>query len=304
MDKLPKFIELGFDDEWIDIPMEALFPSKPLPPTIKLSVKFLQIRSSVESIGLVEPLIVIGHSTLPGCFSILDGHLRAEALKDLGIERARCLIAKDDESYTYNKHVNRLAAIQEHKMIVRAYERGVSAERLSAALGISEGVIRERFRMLDGICDEAISLLAEKPVPRGVFPILRQMQPFRQIDVAHAMINLGNFSLKLALAMLETTPPDQLAEGFKRKIERGGSTEIIQRLERELAALQADTRLLEDSYGPDNLKLVVIKTYIAKLLDNARIVRWLAQFHADYLQQLQRVAEIKSLPASPDSSPK
>lgn len=94
----------------------------------------------------------------------------------------------------------------------------------------------------------------------------------------------------------ETTPPDQLAEGFKKKVERGGSTEVIQRLERELAALQADTRLLEDSYGPDNLKLVVIKTYIAKLLDNAAIVRWLAQFHADYLQQLQRVAEIKTLP--------
>jgi len=188
-------------------------------------------------------------------------------------------------------------------MIVRAYERGVSAERLSAALGISAGVIRERFKMLDGICDEAVNLLAEKPVPRGVFPILRQMQPFRQIDVAHAMINLGNFSLKLALAMLETTPSDQLAEGFKKKVERGGSTEVIQRLERELAALQADTRLLEDSYGPDNLKLVVIKPYVAKLLDNAPIVRWLAQFHADYLQQLQLVAEIRTLPAGPDRSP-
>jgi len=53
MDKPSKLIEWGFDEEWIDIPMEALHPLKPLPPTIKLSVKFLQIRSSVEAIGLV-----------------------------------------------------------------------------------------------------------------------------------------------------------------------------------------------------------------------------------------------------------
>lgn len=57
-----------------------------------------------------------------------------------------------------------------------------------------------------------------------------------------------------------------------------------------------NTRLLEDNYGPDNLKLAVIKAYVANLLNNARVVRWLARSHADYLQQLQSVAEIKSLP--------
>jgi hypothetical protein len=295
MDKQVKPIACGFEREWIDVPLDVLHASKSLPPTMKLSVKYLQIRSSIEAVGLVEPLVVIQHSTVPGHFAILDGHLRAEALRDLGTKRAKCLISKDDESYTYNKCVNRLAVVQEHKMIVRAYESGVSADRLAAALGISVGVIRARFRMLDGVCDEAIKLLSDKPVPRRVFPLLRQMQPFRQIDVAQAMINLGNYSSKLVLAMLETTSPDQLVDGFKQKVDKGGTTAAIQRLERELAALQADTRLLEDSYGPDNLKLVVIKRYVASLLNNARVVRWMAQFHADYLQQLQLISEIKTL---------
>nr|WP_269764876.1 plasmid partitioning protein RepB C-terminal domain-containing protein [Burkholderia ubonensis] len=196
---------------------------------------------------------------------------------------------------TYNKRVNRLAAIQEYNMIVRVYESGVTVERLAAALGLSAGTIRDRFRMLDGICDEAIKLLSDKRVPRRVFSILRQMKPFRQIDAAHAMINLDNYSGKFALALLETTPEDQLADTVEKRQEKSGTIEAIQRLERELAVLQADTKLLEENYGPDSLKLVVIKTYVASLLDNARVVRWLAQFRSDYLQQLQLIAEVKTL---------
>lgn len=69
-------------------------------------------------------------------------------------------------------------------------------------------------------------------------------------------------------------------------------------LERELAAVQADTRLLEEGYGPANLQLEIIKTYIGKtLLENAAVVRWLAKTHSEYLQQLQFIAEIKQLPS-------
>ncbi|KVT96598.1 hypothetical protein WK60_08675 [Burkholderia ubonensis] len=62
-----------------------------------------------------------------------------------------------------------------------------------------------------------------------------------------------------------------------------------------MAALQADTKAIEENYGPDSLKLVVIKSYLVSLLDNARLVRWLAQFRPDYLKQLQTIAEVKTL---------
>jgi hypothetical protein len=39
-------------------------------------------------------------------------------LKDRG--SALCLICTDDEVYTYNKRTNRLAIIQEHRMIITA----------------------------------------------------------------------------------------------------------------------------------------------------------------------------------------
>jgi len=290
-----KVVECGFNREWFDIPLAVLHPSKALPARVKDSAKYAQIRSSVDVIGLVEPVVVIPHSSIPGHFSILDGHLRVDALKEIGKVHARCLIAKDDESLTYNKRVSRLAAIQDHLMILRVYESGVSLERLAAALGLSTNTIRDRFRMLDGICDEAIKLLSDKRVPHRIFKILRQMMPFRQVDVVHAMINLENYSGKFALAMLETTPDDQLVEGPRERAAKSGALEVIRRLERELAVLQADTKLFEENYGPDSLKLVVIKSYVTNLLDNARVVRWLAQFRADYLQQLQAIAEVKTL---------
>jgi RepB plasmid partitioning protein/ParB-like nuclease domain len=298
MDKRVRPVECGFNSEWFDVPLNVLHASKVLPAKVKESIKYAQIRSSIDVIGLVEPLVVIPHSSVPGHFSVLDGHIRVEALNELGHERARCLIAKDDEGFTYNRRVNRVAAIQEHKMIVRVYESGVPVERLAAALGLSVSTIRDRFKLLDGICDEVVKLLSDKRVPRRVFSILRQMKTFRQIDVAHAMINLDNYSGKFVLAMLEMTSSDQLVEGSQKDPGKTGAVEAIQRLERELAVLQADTKVLEENYGPDSLKLVVIKSYVANLLNNVRVVRWLAQFKSEYLQQLQIISEIRNLPTS------
>jgi ParB-like chromosome segregation protein Spo0J len=67
---------------------------------------------------------------------LVDGHLRHAALSDLGDSEAPCLIAGDDEAFTYNKRGNRLATIQEHYMIVKAIERGVSEEKLAKALNV------------------------------------------------------------------------------------------------------------------------------------------------------------------------
>jgi len=297
MDKQAKSLRLGFELDCIEVSLKQLHPSRVLAETIKKSVKYGQVKSSLEAIGLVEPLVVFPHPAQQGAFQVLDGHIRLMALEDIGSASALCLISTDDEAYTYNKRVNRISVIQEHRMIVRAHERGASIERLANALDISEAAIQSRFRMLDGVCDEAIRLLADKPVGRKMFSVLRRMSAFRQIDVARTMIGLENYSGKLADAMLQATPVEELAPETRVKVQRAGATETVQRLQRELAAVQADTKLLEDSYADSNLQLAIIKAHIKSLLDNARVVRWLAQSHHDYLKQLQLVADIKRLPS-------
>jgi hypothetical protein len=288
-----KQVHLGFENHTIKIPVDRLIYSQPLAPTIKNGTKYQQIKISIKAIGLVEPLVVIQHPEHKDKFLLLDGHLRAEAMKDLNVQEATCLISKDDEGYTYNKSVNRLSSIQEHRMIVQAHENGVDAKTLAAALGISVDAIRERFRLLNGICDEVATLLADKPVPKRVFPVLKCMKAFRQIDVANIMINLNNYSLKFAMAMLHATPPDQLVESNKIKAAKNSSAlESLQQLEKELALVQADTKLLEESYGPDNLQLTIIKTHIKTILNNARVINWLSKSNKEYLEQLQLIAEM------------
>ena len=291
-----KLVSLGFEKDCKDIPLELLFSSKTLPSGIEKSVKYQQIRTSVSALGLVEPIVVAPANEDGSRYMVLDGHLRVEALRDLGLIQARCLISKDDESYTYNKRVNRLSVIQEHKMIVKAVDGGTPIEQLVKSLGLSADAIKQRFKLLDGICPEAIALLAEKPATRGMFNVLRQMKPFRQMDVAQAMINLNNYSLKLALAMLNATSSDQLIEKAAVKAQGNGASDTLRRLERELAAVQADTKLLEESYGPANLQLTIIKTHIKNLLDNVNVVKWLAKSNSEYLHQLQIIADIKHLP--------
>ena len=66
-------------------------------------------------------------------------------------------------------------------------------------------------------------------------------------------------------------------------------------MERELAVLQTRIKSVEDSYGIDNLHLTLARGYLAKLLGNAAIVRWLSQHRQEYLAEFQRVAEIDSL---------
>lgn len=295
MQRQAKPIRLGFQEQCIKIHISKLHFSKKLAPTIKKSTKYQQIKLSIKAIGLVEPIVVTTHPKYENDFLILDGHLRAEALIELNIENALCLISTDDEGFTYNKNVNRLSVVQEHRMILRAHENGVAAETLGAALGVSADSIRQRFRLLDGICNEAINLLADKPMPRGVFPVLKGMKPFRQIDVANIMINLNNYSLKFAKAMLHATHPDQIIESKKMKVVNGNMLESLQKLERELALVQADTKLLEESYGPANLQLTIIKTHIISILDNARIVKWLLKSNPEYLEQLQLIAELNTV---------
>jgi len=286
-----KTFRLGFEKNCIQIPTANISASKALLPTIKDSQKYQQIKQSIEVIGLVEPLVVVRDNNEDNKFLLLDGHLRLEALVELNIEHVLCLLSKDDEAFTYNKNVNRLSAVQEHHMIVKANESGVAAATLGKALGLSEVSIKQRFKLLNGICDEAISLLADKAVPRKVFPILKSMKPFRQIDVANVMINLNNYSVKFANAMLQGTPTDQLQENKRGRTKSGSVLESLQRLERELATVQEDTKLIEETYGPANLQLTIIKTHIISLLDNARIVKWLLKNNPEYLEQLQLIGE-------------
>lgn len=293
-------IALGFENRAISVRLEALLPLKSMGPDVKLSAKYRQIVTSIRAVGLVEPPVVVPDKTNPGVYFIVDGHLRVEALRDIGQSVVECLISTDDEAFTYNKRVNRLSPPQEHRMIVRAIERGVSEARLAEALGINVSGIQRRARLMDGISDEAAEMLRDAPCSFAVFDVLRKMAPLRQREAAELMVGHNNFGKPFAMALLAATPDNQVAGRRRRRKDTESSAvtrEQAARLERELAGLQVQIKAVEETYGLDNLHLTVARAYLSKLLGNAQIVRWLAQYKPEYLSEFQRITELSSIPA-------
>lgn len=60
--------------------------------------------------------------------------------------------------------------------------------------------------MLDGISEETVAILKDKPCPIAVFEILRKMKPLRQIEAAELLVNANNYSVAYASAILAGTP--------------------------------------------------------------------------------------------------
>jgi hypothetical protein len=290
-------VRLSFERDSVVVSLSRLTVLKTVPEDIKSSRRYMQIVRSVRAIGLVEAPVVTPDPKRRGHYFLLDGHLRIEALKEIGVSEVECLVSTDDEAYTYNKRINRLAAIQEHRMVARAIERGVPEERIAEALGMEVVSVRKRSRLLEGISADAAEILKDAPCPLTVFDILRRMAPLRQIEAAELMVGQNNFTIMFAKALLAATSDKLLVDPRKNKLggERAITAEQIARMERELVSLQAQVKSVEENYGIDNLHLTVARGYIRKLLSNSRIVRWLTQHRPEYLAEFQLVAEMEGL---------
>jgi ParB-like chromosome segregation protein Spo0J len=288
-------VKVGFEPAIVTLPMSALLPLRTVPEAIRRSVKFKQIAQSVAEIGIIEPLVVARSKDHKGKYLLLDGHMRHAVLTDMATPEARCLIAADDEAYTYNKRINRLATVQEHFMIVRAIERGVSEEKLAKALNLDVRGIKRRRVLLVGICPEAIELLKDKSVNSRTFDILRKMKPMRQIEAAELMTTAGNYSLSYARALLAATRQADLVRSDEPKKIAGMTPEQMARMEREMEKLQRDLKTVESRYGEDVLQLVIASGYLSKLVANAEIKRYLGQHHPEILSEFRAIIAATSL---------
>ena len=190
----------------VSLPLSDILPMRRVPDSTKQTARYKRIVASIDEVGIVEPLVVARRGKDEGPYMLVDGHLRHAALLDLGTSEAPCLIADDDEAFTYNKRVNRLATIQEHYMIVKAIERGVSEGKLAKALNVDIKRIKTKRTLLDGVCPEVADMLKDKSVDAEVFSLLRKMKAMRQIEAVELMSAMNNFTARYARADLASSP--------------------------------------------------------------------------------------------------
>ncbi len=288
-------VRTGFEPESVTVAVKDILPLKKVPARVRKGRKYRQIAAAIREIGIVQPPIVARHPKLHGRYLLLEGHLRIEVLKELGIEEVTCLVSCDDEAFTYNRQVNRLATIQEHRMILKLVERGVSERRIAEALDVNVAAIRVRLNLLHGICPEAAELLKDKQCPMNAIRALKKMKPVRQVDAVEMMIAMNNFTVPYARALVASTPPDQLVDADKPKVPKGVSEEQIARMEREMASLQRGIKRIEATFGPDHLNLILGVRYVEGLFANPAIDRYLERHHPEIRDELVRTCEATAL---------
>lgn len=299
MNALPKItpepLKTGFASLTIEVPIERIQALRMLPKSLKSTSKWKEILTSIREEGLVELPVVEGVPGKKGFFYLVDGHVRIEALRELGVTMVNCLLTTADDTYTYNTMVNRISAVQDHKMILRAIDAGVSIERLAKALGRVPGTIRRRARLMEGICDEVAALLSDTHCSAATIAVLKMLKPIRQIEAMELMMASQNFSVPFAKALLACTSEEMLAtkvENGRRKTE---SAAAMARVERELSTLQMKTSTVSEAYGRDVVDLTLLRGHLSQLLGSNAVVKWLVKHRPEYLREFQRVVEVEDV---------
>ncbi len=290
-------VKMAFEQEALRIAIVDIQPLRLVTREIKKTPKYRRIAASMQEVGIVEPPIVARDRTNPAKYLLLEGHLRIDVLKDLGHTDVVCLVSTDDEAFTYNKRVNRLAIIQEHKMILKAIERGVSEERIAKALNVDVAGIKQKRRLLEGICAEVAEIFKDKHIAVQAFTEFKKMAPLRQIEAAELMVAMNNFTVTYAKSLLAATPQSQLIDSAKPKHVKGLTDAQVALMERESVNLEREFRIVEKAYGTDHLDAVLINGYIGKLLSNVRVVRYLAQHYGDILTEFQKLSKTETAAA-------
>lgn len=291
---MSKPVRISFEREAHKVPLDSILPLRPMTKRITDSKRYERIATSVGAVGVIEPLVV-AKAGRDGRHMLLDGHLRLHALREQNVESTLCIISDDDEAFTYNKRVNRLATVQEHYMISRAIDRGVPPAMIAKALGIDEKVVLHRRNLLDGIAPGAVELLKDRPINPHVFNILRKMKPLKQTETAELMVAMNNFTATYAKAILAASKQTDLAKPDRPKTVSGLTSEQMARMEREMESLTKDYQALEATFGDDVLQLVLASRYLGRLIQNTNIVGYLEARYPEIIVEFRTIVSATSL---------
>jgi hypothetical protein len=288
-------VRLACRTEIVLVSLAKILPLRLPEEGIRKTSKYQCIAASIRELGLVEPLVVYPQASADGMYMLLDGHIRWMILKEIGAESAKCLISTDDESFTYNHKVNRMSAIQEHFMIMKAIKSGVSEARIARSLNVEVQSINQKRDLLEGVCPEAIELLRDKKVTGASLRELRRVKPMRQIEIAELLVAASNYTVGYVKCLVATTPADSLIDGERDREERRLSPEEISRMEHEMESLGKEFKLIDENHGKNTLNLVLVVAYLKKMTENTRVARYLANQYPEISAEFQKLVESRTL---------
>lgn len=151
------------------------------------------------------------------------------------------------------------------------------------AVVISQELVR-------GISLDVLDLLQDCIVSPKIFGLLRQVVPRRQLEIVQIMIGLAKVKVQFAKTLIALTPHSQLANPLAPRNQFARITaDRLAAMETELAVVSDVFRNAVAHFGRWGIELVAAQGYLNQLMNNPKILRYLAHEFPDQLQEFNRV---------------
>jgi len=263
-----------------DIPIEKLVPLNERRINLKTNRGYHKIVSSIESIGLIQPLCVYREN---GHYVILDGFLRFKALEQLGVTTVPCIMYQTKEAYTFNRMVNHLSPYQQSRMLRKSLETLDHAE-IEEVLGIKSLKFRLGTDLYDHLHPEVIKQLDYNKVTRKCAAELTYVNKDRQLEILREMKECNDYSISFARALVIKTSPKQ--RNKKKKTRRTWSEDANkkQELVDRLRGVQERYDFFSTLYRQYTTDLLRLGIYVRRLVTNDGIRAYLAGAFPDVLK--------------------
>ena len=108
-------------------------------------------------------------------------------------------------------------------------------------------------------------------------------------------MDTNNYFTGYVEALVLGTQRDQLADANTPKKKTGLTAEQIAKMEQEMESLERDMKTVGDSLTGNLFNLTCARTNIRKLLENAKVGRFLAAHHPEILTEFENIAATESL---------
>jgi ParB family chromosome partitioning protein len=270
----------------IDIPLSALTPLKERESlNIKTNKGFIRIRSSIQAIGLIEPLSVYPEG---GAYIILDGFLRFRACQELKIATVPCIVYKDKEAYTFNRMVNRLSGYQEIRMLRKSLET-LDEQTIANVFGIR--TIRHRLapQLAEQLHPTVAAAFEKDLLGRTTAIEMSCVKPERQTEMLTEMKRINDFSPNFVRALILKTPPELRKPN--RNPRKPWSEEKAKRkdLVHRLAEAEKQHDFYTGLYRQYSADLLKMALYVRKIITTPALTAYLKEHHETTLRELSEI---------------
>ncbi|MGX5804930.1 plasmid partitioning protein RepB C-terminal domain-containing protein [Bradyrhizobium sp. Arg314] len=149
-------------------------------------------------------------------------------------------------------------------------------------------------QLVGGVCLEVLYLLNDFGAPLKIFPLLREVVPSRQVEIVRLMIALDRVQFRVVKVLIALTPRSQLTDPFaRRKQYEGISSSQLAAMETDLAKVSHEYLSFASTHGATVLNLIAVTSYFDRLLNNPKLVRFVARNFVGHLEVYQKLLDFR-----------